>query len=436
MGPVFPRQKVLPLTAAAVATSIVLAGCMVLTADGEVDIFIAAIGAAPDAEVEQILVTFSRVEILRVQEGASVITCPTTATTTVTTTATGTTRTTTGTATNNTTTTTSPSPTVTTTTNTTAPNTTTTSPATTTSPSPTPTENTTQATGSYAGGFEHECPGVVIGQVEEGKVGVCHRTGSDSNPYEFIVVDESAWESAHRHHHGDFRANSEQDCQEKASRIDCTTLTPGQATTTRTTATTTPNNTTSPSPTNQTSPSPTNTTTPAPNTTMPTPSPSPTPTTAETEHEEDRVVCVTRAPADMEDADWVILVQERRTVDLLQVTDDQRAFLATREVETGRFSFVRVEIEAVTLVLRDGTQREVVVQQGQVDQLRSFNVESDRTSAIVVFLDLERSLQVVDEDYVFTPVVTRVDVEVGAETQTWRIVGTVEVRQVGRDDAA
>lgn len=80
--------------------------------------------------------------------------------------------------------------------------------------------------------------------IATGKVGICHRTGSEKNPWEFIVVDDNAVD-AHRQHGDIIGVSSAADCP-KAGPVATLTCTPTLAALPTSTATRTPTPTLTP----------------------------------------------------------------------------------------------------------------------------------------------------------------------------------------------
>lgn len=70
-------------------------------------------------------------------------------------------------------------------------------------------------------------------EIAAGKVGICHRTGSEKNPWEFIVVDDNAV-PAHRQHGDIINVKSAADCPKTSAPVTptltCTPTTAPQAT--------------------------------------------------------------------------------------------------------------------------------------------------------------------------------------------------------------
>ncbi len=114
-------------------------------------------------------------------------------------------------------------------------------------------------------------------------------------------------------------------------------------------------------------------------------------------------------------AGWTTLFENAtgQDVDLLNATGDRAAFLGEADLAAGRYTQIRVEVADAYGVLTDGSTVPITVSSGTVKVVRSFTVEADRESRIVIDFDLDRSLREQGQgEWRLTPVVGKATVEV------------------------
>lgn len=366
-----------------------LAGCMgaIESGDGEVNVFLKVEGDT--SELSSLMVTITRIDAVTGAAGQD--TCPNIAGAAMEPTATEATDATP----------TETSPTETSPTETSEPETTTTSaPATVTYQGPTGTNatttnetddtatgNVTDATTSPADTTDG-CP-----TLEAGKLGVCHETGSSRNRFVFIVVNENGWTNGHKKHAGDFLANSADDCADDVVRCpppaatDTTTSVPANET--EGTGNTTGANATFQGPT-------------ATNTTGPT--------------ADDMDPPGARCSVEPRAADSVTIVEERKTIDLLEFRGQGRIPLGSKAIDPGSFTRLRLFVESAEAVFANGTAVEADLAQGAVLAVESFTVAEDQETSLTLSVDLESSLVLLtDGGVAVRPTVT--DVQVGADVE-------------------
>lgn len=98
--------------------------------------------------------------------------------------------------------------------------------------------------------------------------------------------------------------------------------------------------------------------------------------------------------ADADDAGWRTLFEGERSVDLLQYSENgSKAFLGDATLETGRYTQIRANVTEAYVVDDNGTRSNVTVASGSVKVVRSFTVEANATTQVVVDVDLDKSLR-------------------------------------------
>lgn len=94
------------------------------------------------------------------------------------------------------------------------------------------------------------------------------------------------------------------------------------------------------------------------------------------------------------DAGWRTLFEGERSVDLLQYSEDgAKAFLGDAELETGTYTQIRANVTEAYVVDDNGTRENVTVASGSVKVVRSFTVEANATTQVVIDIDLDKSLR-------------------------------------------
>jgi hypothetical protein len=107
---------------------------------------------------------------------------------------------------------------------------------------------------------------------------------------------------------------------------------------------------------------------------------------------------------------WVTTVDEARTVDLLGFnSSDAKAFLGSGELETGKYTRIRIHIDEA-YGIQDGNNETITVTSGTAMVNRPFDVEdNDSTPQFVIDLDLDQSLdQQSGGDWRMNPIIGKV----------------------------
>ncbi|MBW3581523.1 MAG: DUF4382 domain-containing protein [Euryarchaeota archaeon] len=115
-----------------------------------------------------------------------------------------------------------------------------------------------------------------------------------------------------------------------------------------------------------------------------------------------------------DDSQWVVVVDTPRTLDLLRFSDEgSKAFLGADELAAGRYTQIRINItEAWGVRASDGENVTITVAQTEAKVVRTFTVEANTTTQVVIDLDLDRSVrQQGTQGWRMTPVIGSVQVE-------------------------
>lgn len=126
-----------------------------------------------------------------------------------------------------------------------------------------------------------------------------------------------------------------------------------------------------------------------------------------------------------EEGTWVTVFDGNRAIDLLRFSEEgSKAFLGGDELEAGRYTQIRVNVtEAWGIRASDGENVTITVAQTEAKVVRTFVVEANATTQVVIDLDLDRSL-------------VRQGGPQGQGGGSWRmtpVIGSVQVRQVEDD---
>lgn len=125
------------------------------------------------------------------------------------------------------------------------------------------------------------------------------------------------------------------------------------------------------------------------------------------------------------DGSWTTVVDDDRAIDLLSFSESgSKAFLGSDELTAGRYTQIRVNItEAWGIRASDGENVTITVAQTEAKVVRTFTVEANTTTQVVIDLDLDRSL-------------VRQGGPQGQGGSSWRmtpVIGSVQVEKVSDD---
>lgn len=131
-------------------------------------------------------------------------------------------------------------------------------------------------------------------------------------------------------------------------------------------------------------------------------------------------VRVHAAGNDTDDATWQLIWQNEtgQDVNLLNASGDLAVFLGEAELEAGNYTQIRIHATEAYGV-KDGQRINITLSNSQLKIVKSFDIEADQETRIVLDFDLERSLhQQGNGVWRMTPVIGKVFTEVVEDSQS------------------
>lgn len=119
------------------------------------------------------------------------------------------------------------------------------------------------------------------------------------------------------------------------------------------------------------------------------------------------------------DGQWITVVDEERTVDLLNFQqEDSRAFLGEANLTAGTYTQIRVTVDdAYGISADDGSREDITVSSGTVKVVRSFEIAEGEETRVILDIDLDRSLREQGNgQWRMTPVIGKTIVEENPST--------------------
>jgi len=106
------------------------------------------------------------------------------------------------------------------------------------------------------------------------------------------------------------------------------------------------------------------------------------------------------------DSRWVTIVDEPKSLDLMELVGGMETNLGSQEVDAGTYTQVRMNItEAIVTV--DGIEHDVFIPSGMLKFVRPFKVQGDEATVIILDFDGKRSIHVTGAgEYRLKPVVS------------------------------
>ncbi len=93
---------------------------------------------------------------------------------------------------------------------------------------------------------------------------------------------------------------------------------------------------------------------------------------------------------DMPSDGWSTVVDNSSTYDLIAL-ENVTAFLGSSELETGKYTQIRLEVEDASVVV-DGVEEDLRIPSGSVKLVRSFDIEENTTTTLTLDFDAEESV--------------------------------------------
>lgn len=120
---------------------------------------------------------------------------------------------------------------------------------------------------------------------------------------------------------------------------------------------------------------------------------------------------VHRAGSD-EESGWETIIEDIRTFELLELRDGLEAVLGNKEIETGKYTQIRMMVENCTVTTTDGEIHEAKVPSDKVKIVGSFDIEEAEITVVTLDIDAYESVPPPKNSgqFIFTP---RVKVLVG-----------------------
>lgn len=115
-----------------------------------------------------------------------------------------------------------------------------------------------------------------------------------------------------------------------------------------------------------------------------------------------------------DDGSWQILWQNEtgQDVDLLNASGDLAVFLGEADLEAGKYTQIRIDATEA-YGIKDGQRIDITLSNNQLKVVKSFDIEADQETRIVLDFDLERSLhQQGNGVWRMTPVIGKVFTEI------------------------
>ncbi len=107
---------------------------------------------------------------------------------------------------------------------------------------------------------------------------------------------------------------------------------------------------------------------------------------------------------DSDNAGWIVVVSQPRTVDLMQFTDVSEV-IGQKNMEPGKYTQIRLKIDSGTITV-DGTEHAIAVPSGTLRLNRGFVLQPNETTKLTLDFNVERSvIRTGSDQYKLKPVI-------------------------------
>lgn len=104
---------------------------------------------------------------------------------------------------------------------------------------------------------------------------------------------------------------------------------------------------------------------------------------------------------------WITLFENANgtDIDLLAASGDASAFLGEAKLSAGKYTQIRIDVANAYGINHDNETENITVASGTLKIVKSFEVETDEESQIIVDFDLDKSLKQTGKGWKMTPVI-------------------------------
>lgn len=104
-----------------------------------------------------------------------------------------------------------------------------------------------------------------------------------------------------------------------------------------------------------------------------------------------------KPPAEKAGAEWIIVTDEKKIFNLLDLTDGVTALLGENELETGHYTQIRLVITEAEVVV-DGTPYSLTIPSGTFKFVSGFDIVAEEPTELIVDFDAARSIHITGKD--------------------------------------
>ena len=100
---------------------------------------------------------------------------------------------------------------------------------------------------------------------------------------------------------------------------------------------------------------------------------------------------------------WFTVADQEQTFDLVQIKD-VKEFLGSTELETGRYTQIRLKVSTATATI-DGIPVDLKIPSGNVKLTKGFTIEANQTVTLTLDFDAQQSIHQAGNQYIMRPTI-------------------------------
>ncbi|MCD6477646.1 MAG: DUF4382 domain-containing protein [Candidatus Aenigmarchaeota archaeon] len=103
------------------------------------------------------------------------------------------------------------------------------------------------------------------------------------------------------------------------------------------------------------------------------------------------------------DADWITVINESKKIDLIKIKN-VKAFLGSKELESGRYTQIRLYIKEAHAMI-DENMYMLTIPSNTIKLVKEFVIEPNKTTTLTLDFDASQSIHSTGKEYIMRPVI-------------------------------